>query len=585
MLLSIIIPTHDRSDALQNALQSLSIAIGSTNDCEVFVIDDASNPEHQRNNKSHCNDYSYSHIIHEIRQGAAASRNTGIFISQGEWIAFLDDDVIVDADWYVQLKRRIGSLSDTTIGIEGKVVPCGNGIWDTEVENETGKLYLTCNCIYKAAILKKENGFDGKFNGMYPSCEDHELAARMLRWGKIVFDASIFVVHAARCVSLIPYCKNSFIRMKAHLEAEYYFYVKQRDRYHMFRHKASFFGTIKAVCEKHVVTTFKRRCIQSIVLHPLQSLVLFVSCVLEQATAWVLLPLFMSRFIHGKEVFFDADLDFAKTRDFWNFKKNVPYSDFIIKSSKVKSAIFPLLRAPVYSAKPLLGRIRRIVKAETECKCFMRVDDVFLENSNMVFDLCKVFKDHNTPFCAAIPGHYLIDGIYKHVIDLIVASGGSIAVHGFCHQGMFGPYASELMQMQYEEFEKKTKEVFEAIPKNIKLRILVPPFNAISRYHIQEASKLFKVICGGPETARFTDGCFGPVALANGSWYFPSFFPFYSNAKTVIRSKAMTFLKKTRGIACVTLHMHHEARNGYSDVKQLLGEHSQSISSWETLAS
>jgi hypothetical protein len=306
---------------------------------------------------------------------------------------------------------------------------------------------------------------------------------------------------------------------------------------------------------------------------------------LEQATAWVLLPLFMSRFIHGKEVFFDADLDFAKTRDFWNFKKNVPYSDFIIKSSKVKSAIFPLLRAPVYSAKPLLGRIRRIVKAETECKCFMRVDDVFLENSNMVFDLCKVFKDHNTPFCAAIPGHYLIDGIYKHVIDLIVASGGSIAVHGFCHQGMFGPYASELMQMQYEEFEKKTKEVFEAIPKNIKLRILVPPFNAISRYHIQEASKLFKVICGGPETARFTDGCFGPVALANGSWYFPSFFPFYSNAKTVIRSKAMTFLKKTRGIACVTLHMHHEARNGYSDVKQLLGEHSQSISSWETLAS
>ena len=43
--------------------------------------------------------------------------------------------------------------------------------------------------------------------------------------------------------------------------------------------------------------------------------------------------------------------------------------------------------------------------------------------------------------------------------------------------------------------------------------ILVPPFNAIGPEQILQLSNYFKVICGGPETARFTGRLTGPVAV------------------------------------------------------------------------
>ncbi len=570
---------------MRKAVESVSAALDRKGECEVIVVDDASGSDHRSKNENLCREYSCTLLVHDSRRGAAASRNTAIAQSNGKWIAFLDDDVIADKQWYFQARKRIMSASDAVAGIEGKVVPLGKGLWDKEVENKNGKLYLTCNCIYNAAILKKENGFDQRFNGKHPSCEDHELAARMLRWGDIPFDGSITVYHTARSVSLIAYVQNSVSRMKEQLEAEFYFYMKQRDRYHLFRHRTSFFGTLKAICLKHIVTTFKRRLLPDIIGHPLQSLSLFASCIIEQLTAWVLLPVFVGRFFKGRERYFTNDIDLQRTSSVWNFKKSVTTENLVFKRSVVKSMLFPITNTPGYSARSLLRVMRKKIDAETECKCYIRIDDVFLEKRELVVGLCKVFQRFKAPFCAAVPGQYLTDERYADLCSLIIDSGGTIALHGFSHHGMFGPYVSEFLQMQFGEFARKVENVFRCTSDEWKPKILIPPFNAISRYHIKEAAKYFKVICGGPETARFTDGCFGPVALTYGTWYFPSFYPFYSNAKTVNRTKALSFLKKTKGIACVTLHMEHEAQNNYADISELLQSNSPIIFSWESYLS
>lgn len=87
-MISIIIPTHNRSDLLQNAIRSV---INQTyQDIEVIVVDDASIYD----NKSFIDSFD-SRIIYyryETNQGGNVCRNKGVKLSSGEFVAFLDDD-------------------------------------------------------------------------------------------------------------------------------------------------------------------------------------------------------------------------------------------------------------------------------------------------------------------------------------------------------------------------------------------------------------------------------------------------------------------------------------------------------------
>ena len=56
MLLSIVIPTHNRSGSLQKCLEALMSSIAGRSDCEVIVIDDNSKGEIARENRQLCAD-------------------------------------------------------------------------------------------------------------------------------------------------------------------------------------------------------------------------------------------------------------------------------------------------------------------------------------------------------------------------------------------------------------------------------------------------------------------------------------------------------------------------------------------------
>jgi glycosyltransferase involved in cell wall biosynthesis len=88
MLLSVIIPTYNRSHCIQRALKS--VAVQGIADLEVILGDDASTDD---TIAKVLEIVSTAKIVRlEVNRGAAAARNAAIKIASGEFLAFLDSD-------------------------------------------------------------------------------------------------------------------------------------------------------------------------------------------------------------------------------------------------------------------------------------------------------------------------------------------------------------------------------------------------------------------------------------------------------------------------------------------------------------
>jgi glycosyltransferase involved in cell wall biosynthesis len=86
---SIITPTYKRSELLRRNI--LSLQGQSFGDYEHIIVDDACDPDTSDLIRG-INDPRIIYLSHPVRSGAAASYNTGIKNSKGNFILFLDDD-------------------------------------------------------------------------------------------------------------------------------------------------------------------------------------------------------------------------------------------------------------------------------------------------------------------------------------------------------------------------------------------------------------------------------------------------------------------------------------------------------------
>jgi glycosyltransferase involved in cell wall biosynthesis len=583
MFLSIVIPTYNRYACLEECLWALMPQITpQASDTEIRVIDDNSGPDGADKNAALCQKTGAGYVFLETNRGAAAARNAGIARSRGEWVAFLDDDVRVGADWLARCRKVLHALPANVIGVEGKVIASGNGLWDREVENVNGGLYLSCHLFLKRDLVRSIGGFDENFKSRYPSAEDHELAARALLRGDIVFEPGLCVYHLPRTINFSAYFRDSSYRMRSQLYGELYFFSKHRDCYHAFRYAGTFWGTYANIVIKHAWSALLRRRPLMLVSHPIQLVLLVLSSALEQLTALILFPFCIALFKSNSHMFFEKCIDINRTSGLWKLPNTESLSKLRLPAHYLKSVLFPLTHRPVYSIAPVLQRINGI-SSDTQLRIFLRIDDVFLDRTKEVESLCEKLAKRNVPFCAAVIGKDLITPGNEGLIQQIRECGGEIAVHGFFHQGRFGPFDSELLQMNFSKIEAMVRVVNEHFAGRNNPKIFIPPFNALGREQIVYLSRYFKIICGGPETARFTDGFTGPVALANSSWYFPAFHPFYDAATNILKSTALGEVLKLKGFLCVGVHMSVEARDGFKALAGLVDRISEKLTSWKYL--
>ena len=195
---SIVIPTYRRPDTLDRAVNS---ALGQTYpNIEVIVVDD-NNPETEgrllteEKMSEFSTDSRVRYIQHEHNKNGSAARNTGVYASQGDYVAFLDDD-----DEY--LPRKIESQLKALEGRGCEWACCyskfairqsGKRLFESD-EHREGNLYLEAltrefhiasgsNLLVRRSAFIDINGFDESFIRN----QDIELLTRLLHYYKIAY--------------------------------------------------------------------------------------------------------------------------------------------------------------------------------------------------------------------------------------------------------------------------------------------------------------------------------------------------------------------------------------------------------------
>ena len=110
---SVIIPTYNRAEFLRSSIES---ALKQTfTDLEIIVSDDKST-DHTREVVRSFKDRRIKYILNQGNKGVSAARNLGILASEGEYIAFLDDD----DEWLPdKLQRQVEVLDKSKPNICG----------------------------------------------------------------------------------------------------------------------------------------------------------------------------------------------------------------------------------------------------------------------------------------------------------------------------------------------------------------------------------------------------------------------------------------------------------------------------------
>lgn len=105
-LISVIVTTYNRSDALAAVMRGLSAQTDPQ--FEVVVADDGSAPQHREAALAMANSLPFSavHVWHPDQGFTAAKvRNLGVTASSGDYLVFLDGDCVPEKDFVAQHRR------------------------------------------------------------------------------------------------------------------------------------------------------------------------------------------------------------------------------------------------------------------------------------------------------------------------------------------------------------------------------------------------------------------------------------------------------------------------------------------------
>jgi histidinol-phosphate phosphatase family protein len=136
-------------------------------------------------------------VVRSLGRGPAAARNSGWRAATADWIAFLDDDVVVTSTWARDLERDLIAAAGAA-GSQGRVrVPLPLDRRPTDWERCVGALetahWVTADMVYRRHALEAVGGFDERFPRAYR--EDADLALRLMQAGERLVRGRRTAVH------------------------------------------------------------------------------------------------------------------------------------------------------------------------------------------------------------------------------------------------------------------------------------------------------------------------------------------------------------------------------------------------------
>jgi glycosyltransferase involved in cell wall biosynthesis len=196
----IVIPTIGRP-SLHALLHSLAHASGPLPEA-IYVVDDrrdADAPLGFDDIEEHIQ--ARISVVPGKAAGPASARNVGWRAATSEFIAFLDDDVLVGSDWLERASHDMQSLSDTAAGSQGNVhVPLPTDRpatdWERNVAGLQSSEWITADMIYRRSLLEQLGGFDERFKRAYR--EDADFALRVFNAGFRIEKGTRRITHPVR---------------------------------------------------------------------------------------------------------------------------------------------------------------------------------------------------------------------------------------------------------------------------------------------------------------------------------------------------------------------------------------------------
>lgn len=195
---TIVVPTIGRP-SLDVLLDALAAADGPR-PAEIVLVDDRPAGEPLRPDRPGLPPV---RVVRTGGGGPARARNLGWRTARTEWIAFLDDDVVPDPDWYARLADDLAALPAGAAGSQGRVrVPLPADRRPTDWERGTAGLatssWITADLAYRRPALAAVGGFDERFPRAFR--EDSDLALRVMDTSARLTRGERWITHPVRPV-------------------------------------------------------------------------------------------------------------------------------------------------------------------------------------------------------------------------------------------------------------------------------------------------------------------------------------------------------------------------------------------------
>lgn len=220
---TVIIPTFNRWDALQETLAALALTDYPGDRWEVVIVDDGSTDETEASVDRWIEQTEIEvRYLRQKNSGPAVARNRGAGEARGAALIFIDNDILVKPDF---VRSHVDALAaNPGCWVMGRVVHppeirrtafgrYRDSIWEAFHEthaahpgSETDGM-TAANVSLPAADFRMLGGFDETFT--IASCEDRDLGIRARQTGiRVIYQPTIVVLHNDWALSLDKFCER-----------------------------------------------------------------------------------------------------------------------------------------------------------------------------------------------------------------------------------------------------------------------------------------------------------------------------------------------------------------------------------------
>ncbi|MEW5818115.1 MAG: glycosyltransferase [Spirochaetota bacterium] len=213
---SIIIPAYNEGRRLPACLDSILNLNYPRENLEVIVIDNGST-----DGTREIAEESGAGVIVDKDKNVSGLRNLGARQAKGDIIAFVDADCIVSGDW---LNRAAPYFEKTDVAAWGAppTVP-DKATWVQRswyIVRRKNKEVQEVNWLESMNLFVRRDQFlaIGGFNEDLVTCEDADFSFRIAKYGKIISDSRIVVIHLGEASTVKEFMKKEIWRGQGNLK-------------------------------------------------------------------------------------------------------------------------------------------------------------------------------------------------------------------------------------------------------------------------------------------------------------------------------------------------------------------------------